>query len=417
MHNLIMENIIIILNLLSSFINPHLDLYTIDASINAVSISPEETIIISQENLKKIYNKNRAFSEKYTLKSKGKNLKTDVINKTLTALRCARKYNIEHNEIITIIDYSLPSNQKRLWVFNLASGKLLYNTYVGHGITSGTLLTKYFSNKNNSKATSIGVYLTGNSYYGREGLSLRLRGIDNRFNDNADSRYIVMHGGWYMSDNFIQKYGRSGRSWGCPALPIPLTQSIINTIKERSFLVMYYPSDNWFKNSKFLNCTKDKKREKANSQSLEPKDVTVIPREYVLFASIAKNHAIIVINADDYKNIFAKTPPLARMLRRRVENQEYIAISNKELEQLILTSEDKSKFTLIKFVIPVIKNNRGYFQTEMHLVKHDKIENITMHEKQNPSQNQGQNQYTIHFSSGNKINLAATNQFIRWVGL
>ena len=98
--------------------------------------------------------------------------------------------------------------------------KLLFHTYVSHGITSGTLLTNYFSNKYNSKASSIGVYKTEKAYYGREGLSLRLDGLDRSFNDNASNRSVVMHGGWYVDEHFIKKYGRPGRSWGCPALPL-----------------------------------------------------------------------------------------------------------------------------------------------------------------------------------------------------
>jgi hypothetical protein len=147
---------------------------------------------------------------KNMLEEKTYALNTSVINKVLTTLKCATQYNVARNNILTIIDYSLPSNEKRLWVFDLNQKKLLYNTYVSHGIRSGTLLTNYFSNKNNSKASSLGVYKTNKAYYGREGLSLRLDGLERNFNDNASIRSVVMHGGWYVEENFIKRYRRPG---------------------------------------------------------------------------------------------------------------------------------------------------------------------------------------------------------------
>ena len=105
-------------------------------------------------------------------------LNTEAVNKVLTTLKCASKYNIKHNNILTIIDFSLPSSAKRLWVFDLAKNKLLFHTHVSHGIKSGSLLSNYFSNKVNSKASSIGVYNTEKAYFGRHGLSLKLYGLD-----------------------------------------------------------------------------------------------------------------------------------------------------------------------------------------------------------------------------------------------
>jgi len=189
---------------------------------------------------------------KEMLQSEAPGLSTGVINKVLTSLSCASEFNVEHNNILTIIDYSLPSSEKRLWIFDIKQKKLLFNTYVSHGIKSGARLTKYFSNKYDSKASSIGVYKTEKTYYGRDGLSLRLSGLDKGFNDNASNRYVVMHGGWYVAENFIKKYGRAGRSWGCPAIPENLTAPIINTIKDQSFFVIYYPVITGFQNQSFL---------------------------------------------------------------------------------------------------------------------------------------------------------------------
>src|SRR3990167_1660194 len=125
-------------------------------------------------------------------------LNTNKIEVIMRALKCANKNDIKHNPILTLIDYSLPSNKKRLWVFDLSENKLLFHTYISHGINSGTLLSTYFSNKFNSKASSIGVFNTEKAYRGRHGTSLKLYGLDQKFNDNAYNRFIVMHGAWYV---------------------------------------------------------------------------------------------------------------------------------------------------------------------------------------------------------------------------
>ena len=130
-------------------------------------------------------------------------LQTAVIDKVLTILECTQARHIEHTPILTVIDYSLPANTKRLWVFNLNEKKLLFHTYVSHGIKSGALSSNFFSNKYDSKTSSIGVYTTDKAYYGREGLSLKLNGLEEGFNDHAYNRSLVMHGGWYFDEEFI----------------------------------------------------------------------------------------------------------------------------------------------------------------------------------------------------------------------
>ena len=266
----------------------------------------------------------------------------------------------------------------------------------------------------------MGVYKTEDAYHGREGTSLRLTGLDGTFNNNAANRYIVMHGGWYMDNKFIKKYGRSGRSWGCPALPLELTKPIIDTIKDKSLIVMYYPSDKWFATSRFLNCNKPKNI--AKNPSIANKELTnepvEQPREYVMFAKLHQNDAIVVISADQYINIFKKTPPLKRMLRRQINTAEYIALSDMEIEELItsasLTNTRAPILDLIQFVIPVIRNSRGYYLTEMHILPHEKIKNIgIVHDLTNHNKNK----YNIYFESGSPIRLSTTNQFIRWLGL
>lgn len=339
-----------------------------------------------------------------------------VIHKVLTTLRCVNKFNMNHNNVLTIIDYSLPSSKKRIWVFDLNEKKLLFHTYVSHGLNSGFLLSNYFSNKYNSKASSIGVYKTEKSYYGRDGISLRLDGLDKGFNDNASGRAVVMHGGWYVNENFIKKYGRAGRSWGCPALPIELTAPIINTIKDQTLFVIYYPSDNWFGKSKFLNC--DSLLSMQNKTSTPIAEVVTKPseervlREEILFAAVHKNNeAIVVMPVDHYQRIFHNKAPLTRMLRRQINDTEYIALSTTEFKNLV-ASQDKDSLNAVYFAIAVIKMRRGYYATEMKIVDLGKIKEFRLTDNSARS-----NHYVVDFEAKPSISLRATNQFIRWLGL
>lgn len=349
-----------------------------------------------------------------------------VINKVLTTLQCAQKYNVGHNNILTIIDYSLPSSEKRLWVFNLQEKKLLFHTYVSHGIKSGTLLSSFFSNINNSKASSLGVYKTEKPYYGRDGLSLRLDGLDNGFNDQAFNRYVVMHGSWYVEENFIKKYGRAGRSWGCPAVPLDLTKPIIDTIKDGSLFVAYYPSEKWFFKSKFLNCTmpsliKDKSSVESATKPVVPENEI---RDEVLFAKLnikskhEENEAIVVMSADNYERVFHNKPPLERMLRRQINHAEYIALSNTEFKNMLTNNTDgilhsvTNELDSIYFVIPVIKMQRGYYATEMKIINLGKIKEVRLNTNTTNRQT-----HTVFFESKPFVNLTPTNRFIRWLGL
>lgn len=335
-----------------------------------------------------------------------------VINKVAKALKCTSNYHIVRNNILTVIDYSLPSNQKRLWIFDLAQKKLLFNTYVSHGIKSGTLLTSNFSNKNNSKASSLGVYKTNQAYYGREGLSLRLQGLERSFNDNAMSRAIVMHGGWYMDEGFIKRYGRPGRSWGCPALPLTLYRPIINTIKDSSLMVVYYPSDEWFGKSRFLTCEKDNIA--ANSATMSPM-AEVEHRDDVFFAQVAKggeDRPILVMPATQYEKIFHAQAPLGRMLRRQIEKEEYIALNNSELNQVIMQNNSQA-YQAMYFVIPTLRMVHGYYETEMKIVNLGTIKGIN-----SVSDNAGKTKnYTVSFNAQSPVRLQSTDRFIRWLGL
>ncbi len=141
--------------------------------------------------------------------------------------------------LLTIIDYSQPSTAERLFVIDLKSRKLIHNTYVAHGKNSGTDLARSFSNIKSSLKSSPGFYMTGETYRGKHGYSLRLDGLEPGINDRARERAIVIHGADYVSPDFIRRHQRLGRSWGCPAVPDELATEIIDTIKGGTCLYIH----------------------------------------------------------------------------------------------------------------------------------------------------------------------------------
>jgi hypothetical protein len=168
----------------------------------------------------------------------------------------AYQYGLAHGEVknphLAVADMQLNSAQKRLWVFDMQHEKLLYRTLVAQGRTTGLLNATYFSNKVNSHATSLGVYITQQNYIGHHGLSLRLQGMDAGFNSNAYQRDIVLHAASYVSQKFVNTYHRLGRSWGCPAVSEQLIKPLVNTLKDGAMLMVYYPQKQWLNSSKFL---------------------------------------------------------------------------------------------------------------------------------------------------------------------
>ena len=159
--------------------------------------------------------------------------------------------NIENN-VLTIVDFSISANEKRMWVIDLEEKKLLYHSLVAHGRNTGNEYATSFSNEMSSYKSSLGFYVTGEKYYGKHGLSLRLDGLESGINDQARQRAIVIHGAEYVSENFIKTHGRLGRSLGCPALPQELNQEIVETICNKSCLFIYYPDANYFSKSPIL---------------------------------------------------------------------------------------------------------------------------------------------------------------------
>lgn len=163
------------------------------------------------------------------------------------------KHNLKNKNIISIIDFTRPSTKKRMYVIDLANEKLLYHTIVSHGKNSGDLYANKFSNRNGSHQSSLGFYITENTYQGRNGYSLVLNGLEKGINDQAKPRAVVIHGADYCSDSFIKRTGRLGRSYGCPALPQELNGPIVNTIKNGSMLFIYGNDDKYLATSKYIN--------------------------------------------------------------------------------------------------------------------------------------------------------------------
>ncbi|HMO31395.1 MAG TPA: murein L,D-transpeptidase catalytic domain family protein [Lacibacter sp.] len=155
--------------------------------------------------------------------------------------------------LLTIADFSKPSTTRRLFVVDMQTLKMLYHTYVAHGRNSGLQYANAFSNKPQSNKSSLGFYLTLDTYMGGNGYSLKLRGLEKGINDKAYDRAIVMHGSDYVSDAFARNNGYLGRSLGCPAVPNQLTKPIINTIKNGSVLFIYHPDRNYKEQSALLN--------------------------------------------------------------------------------------------------------------------------------------------------------------------
>lgn len=157
------------------------------------------------------------------------------------------------NKLLSIVDFSLPSTEKRLWILDMENNKVLYHTYVSHGKNTGGNMATNFSNTPNSLQSSLGFYVTAETYYGKNGLSLFIDGMEDGFNSKARERYVVIHGADYAKEESIKRLGRLGRSYGCPALPSEVSKEIINTIKGGSALFIYHPSEDYIANSTYLN--------------------------------------------------------------------------------------------------------------------------------------------------------------------
>ena len=178
-----------------------------------------------------------------------------VLALALESRACAvRNREADGDARLAVIDYSKPSTDKRIWVFDVANEKLLHHEFVTHGSGSGQNMATRFSNVEGSHATSLGLFRTAETYIGGNGYSLRMDGLDAGFNDNARMRAIVMHGAWYANPDLIPKQGRLGRSQGCPALREQVARIVIDDLKQRQLVFAYAEDASWLQRGRSFAC-------------------------------------------------------------------------------------------------------------------------------------------------------------------
>jgi hypothetical protein len=182
-------------------------------------------------------------------------ISADVLQLATSAVACAvNSGDLPMPPTLTVIDYSLPSTEPRLWVFEVPTGRVLFRELVAHGRNTGDNMATSFSDAMNSRQSSLGLFVTGDTYVGSNGYSLRLDGLEPGFNSHARERAIVMHGAAYVDSSLAKQQGRIGRSWGCPALREAIARDVIDTVRGGGVVFSYYPDDKWLTESRFLNC-------------------------------------------------------------------------------------------------------------------------------------------------------------------
>ena len=192
-----------------------------------------------------------------------------VVGLAVQASRCSVTRGIAPAGRLAVIDYSLPSTEPRLWVFDLDSRTLLFRELVAHGRNSGDNFTKRFSNADESRSSSVGMYRTMSPHTGHNGYSLRMQGLEPGFNDHAIEREIVIHGAPYVSADMAKAHGRIGRigrTWGCPVVRPAVAHRLIDAMKEGQLMFSYYPDARWLNPSTYLNCSGVSKRKAAQTR-------------------------------------------------------------------------------------------------------------------------------------------------------
>ena len=185
---------------------------------------------------------------------KAETIDRKVLDLALQATTCATRQGVvERPATLTVIDYSRPSTKPRLWVVDLTTGDVLFEELVAHGQGSGGDLATQFSDDPDSHQSSLGLFLTEETYTGKHGYSLRLQGLEDGVNSRARERAIVVHAAEYVTAATVGTLGRLGRSWGCPALGPNVATRVIDTIKGGSLIFSYYPDKSWLAGSKFLS--------------------------------------------------------------------------------------------------------------------------------------------------------------------
>jgi hypothetical protein len=187
--------------------------------------------------------------------ARGAGVSPAVLSLATSAIMCAvNSGDIAPPPSLTLIDYSRPSTEPRLWVFDLRTGELRFRELVAHGKGSGENLATHFSDDTDSHQSSLGLFVTRETYVGSNGYSLRLDGMEPGFNSRARERAIVMHGAPYVDPAVAAAQGRLGRSWGCPALREAVARDVIDFVRGGGVVFSYYPDQRWLETSRFLHC-------------------------------------------------------------------------------------------------------------------------------------------------------------------
>jgi hypothetical protein len=241
-------------------------------SLTSFSTLKKKDVIVAGPSLVKISKNDNLLKSKLIAKAESNNVtnKIEAIsnaiyenNYALPQMECLTKglegyyalkqKGVIQKDILTVIDFSLSSTKKRLWVIDLATHKVIYHTFVSHGMNSGTEFANSFSNSQSSNKSSLGFYATAETYNGKHGLSLKLDGLEKGVNSNARTRGVVIHGADYANPTILNSQNYLGRSQGCPAIPESLKKDIINTIKGKSCLFIYHPTRAYNITSKLIS--------------------------------------------------------------------------------------------------------------------------------------------------------------------
>lgn len=172
----------------------------------------------------------------------------------LRAFACARARGLVEGSTLTLIDYTRPSAARRLWVLDLERGQVQFHELVTHGRGSGQATSDRFSNVAGSKQSSLGLFRTAETYFGQHGYSLRLDGLEKGINDRARDRAIVIHGAEYATATVARRFGRLGRSWGCPAVDPAVHRALIDMVRGGTAVFAYYPDPDWLADSDYQRC-------------------------------------------------------------------------------------------------------------------------------------------------------------------
>lgn len=181
-------------------------------------------------------------------------LNQQALRHALAAMQCAVNHGAEPARRLAVIDYSRPSTERRLWIFDLQRKRLLLRDFVAHGRKSGENFAEVFSNRLGSHQSSLGLFRTAESYRGKHGYSLRMDGLEPGLNDLARERAIVIHGAGYVNPRWAQKHGRIGRSLGCPAVRPEVARLVVDQLKGGQFLFAWHADQRWLRGSAYLNC-------------------------------------------------------------------------------------------------------------------------------------------------------------------